>query len=81
MSGYPDKAEDRAALRDKTKAELMERAEREASKIGHSIKCGNVFPYDEQYVKHHFESGGCMNDGRTCLCYCHDGQRHRDGAK
>ena len=67
---YPTTKTARQAIRDRNRQDLIDAAEREARMFGRSINCGNspgAFA-----ARHAGESGGCRNDGSTCICECHD---------
>jgi hypothetical protein len=62
---YPTTTRERAAKRNKIRADQREIAERNSRKLGRSIRCG-------EYAQHVDQEGGCANDGSNCLCECHD---------
>jgi len=75
--GYTDDPAERDAIRSNIIARALIKAEDEARRIYCSIKCGNSTWGTEEYhrPKHRTDPDGCANDGRTCICACHDGQR------
>lgn len=62
-----NKAVERAYARDRIRRGILANAEREALRVGRSIKCGEWLHHagDQRY-------DGCQNDGSTCICECHD---------
>lgn len=66
MDEYPSDWQNRAEIRTRIRAEQRARAERDAARLGRSIKCG----IDKRHAD---QVGGCANDGTGCVCECHDG--------
>lgn len=60
---YPLLVDEREAVRETLRLEAIAAAEREAMRMGRSIKCA-------QFDNHAPE--GCQNKGDGCLCRCHD---------
>jgi len=76
MSDYPDSAAERAAIREGLRATLVAHAEREAAVQARSMKC-NGWAGLSGTPLHRGDEDGCANDGRGCICRCHDDQRAR----
>jgi hypothetical protein len=60
---WPQLAEERAAVREAIRLGAIARAEREATRLSRSIKCGAWNNHAPQ---------GCQNTGDNCICQCHD---------
>lgn len=73
--GWPDDPAERASVRAEHIAGALILAEKEARAWGRSIKCRDWPGRPEHRPQHRDHPDGCINDGRTCLCDCHDGQR------
>jgi hypothetical protein len=64
---YPAEAEARVRVRKRFVDVAVERARRQHT--GYSIKCDVATNTGVPPAEH-----TCKNDGRTCICACHDGE-------
>lgn len=73
MTQYPVSSAERQDYRQAVQDEAIARVMREHVHGYYSMKCKGT--HDESGVpKHRTADWGCLNDGSTCLCPCHDDQ-------
>jgi hypothetical protein len=70
MSDYPMTIRERQAERKRLVDYVMDRARRDITIRGRSMKCGGFDGVTEP--RHAGTEDGCKNDGTGCLCECHD---------
>lgn len=70
---YPRTKTDREERRQAIRRRAIDAAERSSASLGRSFKCDPDTVYNGFLGPSHAGApNGCRNDGRNCLCECHD---------